>query len=135
MPLGEHDDTITTPAESRHRYHILKYLLIAICAILTVILVFQTVLEIQIQQANKNNDATQDAAKSAQAAAERTDTVLTAIIAQLNSPENQKQTQITRQRLLNLEYALCGGPCPEAKEKAPQTPTATPSPPKNNGGK
>lgn len=117
MPLGEERDI--TPEESKHRYDVMRYLLSGILGLLFIVMVFQVVLEIQIQNQNKNTADTERAAAQAQTAATNTDKVLTEVLKQVNTPEAQAEARRTRQRIINIEDALCKGPCPDSERKAP----------------
>lgn len=87
--------------------------------------VMTIVLEIQIQQRNSQLDDTQEfvqegktAADQARVTSEKASNDLAKALELVNSPEAKEQTLLTRQRIINMEYKLCGGPCPQAPVSA-----------------
>lgn len=102
-----------------------KGLVVACLFLLVANLVLLTVVEVQVQQRNRAVDQTQTAANVARDAANASRSQVQQVIdEQINSPQAKQNTQETRQRIINIEHALCNGPCPAAPITAPNTPPA-----------
>lgn len=96
-----------------------KGLLLTVAGLVFALLVAVTVLEFQLVSRNRTlnemRDAqgiTKTAADRARTAAKKTSDDLAWIISQVNSPEAQAASMAARDRLVRIEWKLCGGPCP-----------------------
>lgn len=116
-PLG---DPETTPESvSLRRYRMLRLEMTAVMGIAFILFVIVCVQQYQFQNFNRKVDKVGVAATNAQNASDNINKQLTDVInTQINSPQAQEASRQIRQRIINIEWAVCNGPCPDAPVKA-----------------
>lgn len=112
MPLGEPPPL--PEKESARRYRFLHNAVLAVLIVAFVEFVFLIALTIQMGKVDDSADKAESSANSVH------DQVSQVIEQQINSPEAQRQVVLSRQRIINMENKLCGGPCPDAPASSPE---------------
>lgn len=110
-PLGE--PMIISGEESARRYRFLHNAVIAVIAVALIEFVFLIVLSWQMSSVGDSADKAEESSNSVH------EQVSEVLDTQVNSPQAQEAARQIRQRIINIEYAVCNGPCPDAPVKAP----------------
>lgn len=126
MPLGEPPPI--SQQESLRRYKFLHNVVVAVLVVAFVEFIMLITMQIQFVNFNHKVDSVSTSAAKAQDASNHIDQKVSGVIdSQINSPQAQENTRLTRQRIINMEYKLCGGPCPDAPTNAPSTNNVAPT--------
>lgn len=115
MPLGEPPPI--SEKESARRYRFLHNAVLAVLLIAFVEFVFLIALSVQMGKVDDSANKAENSADSVH------NQVAQVIDQQINSPEAQRQVVLSRQRIINMENKLCGGPCPPAPASSPSIQT------------